>query len=128
MSTTKEFLSWPNGIVHLPPVSLDMFSSFQLLVLGLTISLVLIALKRRYLSPISDIPGPFIATISGILWHVRETLKGDYEKEVMALHKKHGRDICIGCFPINLNLTCPRFLLALTRVTPSYRPLRPYRL
>ncbi len=50
---------------------------------------VLIALRRRYLSPVSDIPGPFFATFS-IFWKLRHIVKGHLEEETINLHKKHG--------------------------------------
>lgn len=50
---------------------------------------VLLSLKRRYMSPVSDIPGPFFATFS-IFWKIWHIIKGHIEEETIALHKKHG--------------------------------------
>lgn len=50
---------------------------------------ILVALKRRYLSPIRDIPGPFLASFSG-LWQILHIIKGHTELAVLDLHKQHG--------------------------------------
>lgn len=47
------------------------------------------AIRRRYFSPISNIPGPFWASFS-ILWEVLEVIHGHIEETVIALHEKHG--------------------------------------
>jgi hypothetical protein len=50
---------------------------------------LLIALKRRYLSPISDIPGPFVASFS-IWWQIYHIIKGHTEKEMIKRHRELG--------------------------------------
>lgn len=62
----------------------------SLLVLGL---LTLVA-WRRYLSPISDIPGPFTASFTR-LWHMSRILKGDQNLELTRQHEKHGHFVRI---------------------------------
>jgi hypothetical protein len=52
-------------------------------------SMVLIALKRRYLSPVSDIPGPFFGSFS-IFWKIWAIIFRHLEDETIALHKMHG--------------------------------------
>ncbi|KAJ5782637.1 hypothetical protein N7457_004411 [Penicillium paradoxum] len=47
------------------------------------------AVIRRYWTPISDIPGPFVASFS-TLWKVYHLWKGHGEEEMIKLHKKHG--------------------------------------
>lgn len=66
---------------------------WALLLIVLIGLVAVVALRRRYRSPISDIPGPFIATVSGILWHCVHTLKGHLEEEIVWLHKKHGTGV-----------------------------------
>lgn len=63
----------------------------QLLSLSLLL-LVLFALKRRYITPIRDVPGPLFASFSDLwkLWHIPT---GHIEKEIIALHKKHGMQL-----------------------------------
>jgi len=51
--------------------------------------LVLVALRRRYMTPVSDIPGPFLATVS-IFWKLWQIIQGHLEQKTIALHKKHG--------------------------------------
>ncbi|EXJ95555.1 hypothetical protein A1O1_00677 [Capronia coronata CBS 617.96] len=47
------------------------------------------ALYRRYVSPIRDIPGPWLASCSR-LWKVWSTYNGHTELDHIALHKKYG--------------------------------------
>lgn len=49
----------------------------------------LIIIIRRWFSPISDIPGPFLGSFS-VLWQILNTIKGHTEEETIAEHKKHG--------------------------------------
>jgi len=55
----------------------------------LTISILTLCIYRRYLSPISDVPGPFVASFTR-LWHIHRILKGDQNLELVRLHDKHG--------------------------------------
>ena len=55
----------------------------------LTIVLLLIAVRRRYLSPLSQIPGPFLASFSR-LWHLRQILNGDQNLALIRAHDKYG--------------------------------------
>lgn len=47
------------------------------------------ACRRRYFSPISNIPGPFLASITR-LWHVFHILQGKQSVLLTRLHEKHG--------------------------------------
>ena len=75
---------------HTPPLFVVGFQLWQIILLAATTIVVLVGLKRRYFSSISDVPGPFLATASGNLWHSRYTFQGHLENEAIALHKKHG--------------------------------------
>lgn len=44
---------------------------------------------RLYLSPLANIPGPFLASFSR-LWHIRHILLGDQNLQLVRLHEKHG--------------------------------------
>ena len=46
-------------------------------------------LYQRYVSDLSDIPGPFIASITRF-WHVCVILQGKQNLSIKALHEKHG--------------------------------------
>ena len=48
------------------------------------------AFLRRYWTPIKDIPGPLLASVSS-LWQVLQIFKGHTEVEIIKLHRKHGR-------------------------------------
>lgn len=52
-------------------------------------TILAIGLGRRYLSSISDIPGPFLASFSN-LWMIWHVIKGDNEKVLIREHEKHG--------------------------------------
>ncbi|KAK4239922.1 hypothetical protein C8A03DRAFT_32030 [Achaetomium macrosporum] len=43
---------------------------------------------RRYLSPLADIPGPFVASFSR-WWHIRGILIGDQNLQLIQLHEQH---------------------------------------
>lgn len=51
---------------------------------------VSVVVRRRYFSSISDIPGPFLASIS-TLWEIWEIIAGHIEVTVIALHERHGK-------------------------------------
>lgn len=68
-------LGWP---------SLRLLGSLSVLVL------VAVVLKRRYVTSIRDVPGPFLASFSS-LWQVWRCWKGDGADEWVRLHRKHGR-------------------------------------
>lgn len=51
--------------------------------------------KYRYFSPISDIPGPFLASFSQ-LWRIMAMLRGDEIEEFYDLHQKYGPFVRIG--------------------------------
>jgi len=46
--------------------------------------------KRRYFSPLSNIPGPIVASFSASLWHLWHIYTGHVEEAVIKQHKKHG--------------------------------------
>jgi len=60
-----------------------------ILVSVIVLFVVLVALRQRYMTPVSDIPGPFFATIS-IFWKLWQIIQGHPEHKTIALHKKHG--------------------------------------
>jgi hypothetical protein len=63
--------------------------------LGATTSLLLalVFVRRRYFSPLSDIPGPFVASFTTSLWQLWHILKGHTEVAVIELHRKHGSPV-----------------------------------
>lgn len=57
---------------------------------GLVVSfLLVVTIKRRYFSALSKYPGPFVASFSS-LWQMRHAFKGNFSKDVFALHMRHG--------------------------------------
>ncbi|KAJ8109646.1 hypothetical protein OPT61_g7309 [Boeremia exigua] len=61
---------------------------YLLVVVSLTASVVFV-LRRRYLSTITDIPGPLFASVSRV-WHLWHILRGDIDQQCIALHEKLG--------------------------------------
>ena len=59
---------------------------------GILVGAFLRAIIRRYWTPLRDIPGPFLGSFSS-LWQVYQLWKGHTEKEIIRLHKKHGRHL-----------------------------------
>ncbi|KAG9249372.1 cytochrome P450 [Emericellopsis atlantica] len=59
------------------------------LAVGLTATLITTIVRRRYLSAISNIPGPFWASLTR-LWHVWIILEGRQNERLVALHKRYG--------------------------------------
>ncbi|KAH8898560.1 cytochrome P450 [Thozetella sp. PMI_491] len=64
------------------------FVAVQVALLFVT-TICLTAFKRRYLSPISHIPGPAFASVSRF-WHIRQIWKGKQNLSVISEHDKHG--------------------------------------
>ena len=53
------------------------------------LSLLTVLIKRRYFSPLVDIPGPFFAPFTQ-LWQVIISINGDSLNVLYDLHQKHG--------------------------------------
>lgn len=47
-------------------------------------------LYRRYISPLSDVPGPFWASV-GRIWHTKMIMGGNQGEDLLQLHQKYGR-------------------------------------
>jgi hypothetical protein len=62
-------------------------SSFTSVVVVAALLLLTVIVRRRYFSPISDIPGPFVASLS-LLWQFYHIVKGHTEEETIQLHRK----------------------------------------
>jgi hypothetical protein len=75
-------------------VNSEVLVSWTGLILGLALLVVAIALHRRYFSNLSDIPGPFWASVTR-LWHVWIILEGKQNLRLKALHRKHGQFVRI---------------------------------
>jgi hypothetical protein len=50
--------------------------------------------RRRYLSPIADVPGPLVASFS-LLWQLWHIIKGHTEEATIAAHKRYGKFVRI---------------------------------
>lgn len=63
----------------------------QLLILAASVVAVII-FRRRYLSPISHIPGPFVGSISR-WWHLRHIFAGNQQEAIAEAHEQYGGQI-----------------------------------
>ena len=70
-------------------MSLVGLSILQMLGLLFTAVFISTLLYQRYFSPISDIPGPFLASF-GTCWQLLQTCRGRISDVTVDLHKKHG--------------------------------------
>jgi hypothetical protein len=73
---------------------------------AILVQLVVIAFSlfvwRSYLSPLADIPGPFVASFSR-LWHIRHIWIGDQNLQLQALHEKHGHFVRVASNEISVS-------------------------
>lgn len=56
---------------------------------GLAASALVAALWRTFFSRLASVPGPFLARFTD-LWYAYRMYRGDFEKENLELHRKHG--------------------------------------
>jgi hypothetical protein len=75
------------------PDSVPATNVLQALVADAAIILSASFVRRRYFSPLSDIPGPFFASFSASLWHLWQIWKGHVEAAVIEQHRKHGSSV-----------------------------------
>lgn len=61
---------------------------------ALLVAVLTICFWRRYLSPLRDIPGPPLASVTR-LWHLRRIIKGDQNIELSRLHDRLGHFVRI---------------------------------
>lgn len=58
-------------------------------VVSLLASFFALMLYRRYIAPLSDIPGPFWASV-GRMWHTRMIVRGNQGEDLIRLHEEYG--------------------------------------
>lgn len=61
----------------------------QNMLVTVLVVLLTIVVRRRYFSTLSDVPGPFLASISR-LWHIIRIIKGRVSQDTLELHEKYG--------------------------------------
>ncbi|KAH6659961.1 cytochrome P450 [Truncatella angustata] len=83
-------------------------------------------LLRRY-SKLSDIPGPFFASITR-LWHVRHIIIGDQNVKLVELHKEHGHFVRVSHDEVSVSHpdAMKKILLAPLRKFPDWRWENPF--
>ena len=62
---------------------------YHLLLIAIASFAASVLVKRRYLSPLSRYPGPFIASISR-LWYTHVNWQGSQHEVLVELHAKYG--------------------------------------
>jgi hypothetical protein len=72
----------------------DVTAAWPAVLTAATLAIVAILLRRTVFSPISSVPGPFLASVTRF-WHVRRILAGDQNVQISKLHEKHGK-----CLPL----------------------------
>jgi hypothetical protein len=85
------------------------------------LSIVTVAVKRRYFSPLSDIPGPFLASFTR-LWQVVDVMRGDSLRSFHDLHQKYGPFVRVAPNEVSVcHPDAPKQLLltALHKASPS---------
>lgn len=79
----------PLACVPLIFLSLTPTICAMLYLVGLLLWLTSIAIYRRYVSALSDIPGPFWASFSR-LWHLCITIQGNQSERLTEAHEEYG--------------------------------------
>ncbi|KAG6366701.1 hypothetical protein INS49_000880 [Diaporthe citri] len=64
--------------------------------------IVLTVIRRRFFSPISSIPGPFLASITR-LWHLRQIASGKQNLKLIEQHDKHGHFVRMAPNEVSVN-------------------------
>lgn len=64
--------------------------------------IVLTVCHRRFFSPISSIPGPFLASITR-LWHLRQVSSGKQNLKLIEQHDKHGNFVRMAPNEVSVN-------------------------
>lgn len=72
--------------------------TWPLIALQICLAVFSLIIWRRYLSPISDIPGPYLASFTR-LWHIIRIFVGDQNLRLIELHDKHGMSLSNVEFP-----------------------------
>lgn len=67
-------------------------SIFQAFAITAFVAVFAIAIQRRYLSSISDIPGPFLGSFS-LLWQLQKIFTKHTERATIDAHKKWGMSL-----------------------------------
>ncbi|KAH8804379.1 cytochrome P450 [Xylogone sp. PMI_703] len=78
---------------------------FQLLynlLIGFFIYVCFLVAWRRFGSPLSDIPGPLVASFSESLWQLYHIIHGHIEEAVIRLHDEHGKFVRIGSNEVSI--------------------------
>ena len=59
---------------------------------------LLIRLYQIWASPLASVPGPWLARFTD-LWYAWRIDRGQFERDNIALHQKHGKPLCwVACF------------------------------
>jgi hypothetical protein len=94
----------------------------QLSVLLATSFLLAVIVRRRYFSPISDIPGPFAASFSR-LWQLYHIFDGHTESATLKAHQKYGKFVRISQQEVSVSdpEAVKALLIAPLRKAPWYQ-------
>src|SRR5579859_2278429 len=79
--------------------SVPLYYSIPLLFVVFALGFII---KRRYLSPLRQYPGPFWASVTR-WWLVKEIYYGEHEKNMRRLHAKYGPIVRISPFEVAIS-------------------------
>ena len=77
-----------------PYLTVSSLLTWRAILIQVFIAAFSIAVWRRYLSPLADIPGPFVASFTR-WWHIRRIYIGDQNLQLVAMHEKYGHFVRI---------------------------------
>ena len=95
------------------PAVVETLASWPALALQLVLLAASVLLWRYFLSPLRDVPGPFLAKLTR-LWHIHRIFKGDQNLALVALHDRYGMEV---------SRSPPPPIRLITRHSPFPRPL-----
>jgi cytochrome P450 len=83
------------------------------------VGIVSLLVYRRFFHPLSQVPGPKVASITG-LWRTRRQMLGSWHEDILILHKRYGRAVRIA--PDEVSLVDADALKALYGAGGAYAP------
>lgn len=95
------------------PTVVGALASWPALATQLVLLAASLVLWRYFLSPLRDVPGPFLAKLTR-LWHIHHILKGDQNLALVALHDQYGMQVSLGTGSVSVS----SFLLVAHDLSP----------
>lgn len=104
------------------PAAVETLASWPALAAQPVLLAASVLVWRYFLSPLRDVPGPFLAKLTR-LWHIHRILKGDQNLALVALHDKYGTEVSTPpLFLAVTPLSCFSSVFASPPLTPASAP------